>query len=151
MAIEQSATRQAMQNSNEMRAIAAQNLQTTDASIATFIAPKTTVTIPSYTDDDDIVGHIAWIRFTPSNQSVIPASSCWVNVIQHPAWGIASWADALDVYFRPVQLEPGLFEIRTLYNMSPDQNTDYIIEVMVSSLAPGSIQVIDKGDYRSGK
>jgi len=61
------------------------------------------------------------------------------------------WAYALDVYFRPVQLAPGLFEIRTLYNMSADHNTDYIIEVMVSSLTPGSIQVIDKGDYRSGK
>ena len=150
MTIEQSATRTAKANANEMRAIAAQNLKTTDASIATFIAPKARVTIPSHTDQDDIVGHITWIRFTPSKQSVIPASSCWVNVIQHPAWG-RDWADALDVYFRPVQLEPGLFEIRTLYNMSADHNTDYIIEVIVSSLAPGSIQVIDKGDYRSGK
>lgn len=151
MAISPSATRVAKANANEMRAIASQNLLTTDASIATFIAPKARVTIPSYTDDEDIVGHITWIRFTPSNQSVIPASSCWVNVIQHPAWGIESWADALAVYFRPVQLEPGLFEIRTLYNMSPDHNTDYTIEVMVSSLTPGSIQVIDKGVYRSGK
>ena len=151
MAIEQSATRTAKANANEMRAIAAQNLQTTDASIATFIAPKARVTIPSYTEDEDIVGHITWIRFTPSNQSVVPASSCWVNVIQHPSWGIGPWTDALDVYFRPVQLEPGLFEIRTLYNMSSDNSPDYIIEVMVSSLTPGSIQVIDKGDYRSGK
>ena len=151
MASEQSATRTAKANANEMRAIAAQNLQTTDASIATFIAPKARVTIPSYIEDKDIVGHITWIRFTPSNQSVAPASSCWVNVIQHPSWGIGSWADALDVYFRPVQLEPGLFEIRTLYNMSSDHSADYIIEVMVSSLTPGSIQVIDKGDYRSGK
>lgn len=151
MAIEQSATRTAKQNSNEMRAIAAQNLKTTDASIATFIAPKVTVTIPSHTDQDDIVGHITWIKFTPSKQSVIPASSCWVNVIQHPEWRGESWADALAVYFRPVQLEPGLFEIRTLYGMSTDHNTDYIFEVMVSSLTPGSIQVIDKGDYRSGR
>ena len=150
MAIEQSATRTAKANANEMRAIAAQNLKTTDASIATFIAPKVTVTIPSRTNQSDIVGHITWIKFTPSKQSVIPASSCWVNVIQHPAWGSESWADALSVYFRPVQLEPGLFEIRTLYGMSTDQSS-YILDVMVSSLAPGSIQVIDKGDYRSGK
>lgn len=150
MAIEQSATRTAKQNANEMRAIASQNLLTTDAGIATFIAPKARVTIPSHTDQDDIVGHITWIRFTPSNQSVIPASSCWVNVIQHPEWREESWADALAVYFRPVQLEPGLFEIRTLYGMSTDQSS-YILDVMVSSLAPGSIQVIDKGDYRSGR
>lgn len=150
MAIEQSATRTAKANANEMRAIAAQNLQTTDASIATFIAPKVRVTIPSHTDQDDIVGHITWVRFMPSKQSVIPASSCWVNVIQHPEWREESWADALAVYFRPVQLEPGLFEIRTLYGMSTDQSS-YILDVMVSSLAPGSIQVIDKGDYRSGK
>lgn len=150
MAIEQSATRTAKQNANEMRAIASQNLQTTDASIATFIAPKARVTIPSHTDQDDIVGHITWIRFTPSKQSVIPACSCWVNVIQHPEWREESWADALAVYFRPVQLEPGLFEIRTLYGMSTDQSS-YILGVMVSSLAPGSIQVIDKGDYRSGR
>ena len=150
MAIEQSTTRQAMQNSNEMRAIASQNLLTTDASIATFIAPKVTVTVPSKTSASDIIGHITWIRFTPSNQQVVPACSCWVNVKQRPEWWVEEWADALGVYFRPAQLEPGLFEIRTLYNQGLDDR-DYIFEVMVSSLTPGSIQVIDKGDYRSGR
>lgn len=149
MVIEQSATRQAMRNFNEMRAIASQNLQTTDASIATFIAPKTTVTVASRTSTDGIIGHITWIRFTPSNQQVVPACSCWVNVKQRPNW-TPSWASILASYFKPVQIEPGLFEIRTLYNQAPD-NTDYIFDVMVSSLAPGSITVTDKGDYTDGK
>lgn len=149
MAIEQSATRQAVQNSNEMRAIASQNLQTTDASIATFIAPKVTVTVPSRTSTDGIIGHITWIRFTPSNQQVVPACACWVNVKQHPNW-TSSWATPLASYFKPVQIEPGLFEIRTLYNQAPD-NTNYIFDVMVSSLTPGNITVTDKGDYTDGK
>lgn len=149
MAIEQSATRQAMRNFNEMRAIASQNLQTTDASIATFIAPKVTVTVPSRTSTSNVIGHITWVRFTPSNQQVVPACSCWVNVKQHPNW-TPSWASTLASYFKPIQIEPGLFEIRTLYNQSPD-NTDYVFDVMVSSLTPGSITVTDKGDYTDGK
>ena len=149
MAIEQSATRTAKQNINEMRAIASQNLKTTDASIATFIAPKVTVTVPSRTSASDIIGHITWIRFTPSNQQVVPACSCWVNVKQRPNW-LPSWASTLASYFKPVQIEPGLFEIRTLYNQSPD-NTSYVFDVMVSSLTPGSIAVADKGDYDDGK
>lgn len=149
MAIEQSATRTAKQNANEMRAIASQNLLTTDASIATFIAPKVTVTVPSKTSASGIIGHITWIRFTPSNQQVVPACSCWVNVKQHPNW-LPSWASILASYFKPVQIEPGLFEIRTLYNQSPD-DTDYIFDVMVSSLVPGIVTVTDKGDYTDGK
>lgn len=149
MAIEQSATRTAKQNASEMRAIASQNLLTTDASIATFIAPKVTVTVPSKTNTDGIIGHITWVRFTPTNQQVVPACSCWVNVKQQPAY-IESWRDALQVYFRPVQLEPGLFEIRTLYDQGMDER-DYIFDVMVSSLAPGRITVTDKGDYTDGE
>lgn len=148
MAIEQSATRQAVQNSNEMRAIASQNLLTTDASIATFIAPKVTVTIPSKTSASGVIGHTTWIRFTPSNQTTISACSCWVNVKQQPQH-YTSWKDILETYYRPLQLEPGLFEIRTLYNQSPD-NTDYVLEIMVSALTPGSITVTDKGDFSSG-
>lgn len=149
MAIEQSATRQAMRNFNEMRAIASQNLMTRDASIATFIAPKVEVTVPSRTNTSSVIGHITWVRFTPSNQQVVPACSCWVNVKQHPNW-VPSWASTLASYFKPIQIEPGLFEIRTLYNQSPD-DTDYIFDVMVSSLTPGSITVTDKGDYTDGK
>lgn len=149
MAIEQSATRMAKQNINEMRAIASQNLKTTDASIATFIAPKVTVTVPSRTSVSDVIGHITWIRFTPSNQQTVPACACWVNVKQHPNW-IPSWASVLASYFKPVQIEPGLFEIRTLYNQSTD-STNYVFDVMVSSLTPGIIVVTDKGDYTSGK
>lgn len=149
MAIEQSATRTAKQNSNEMRAIASQNLLTTDASIATFIAPKVTVTVPSKTSASGIIGHITWIRFTPSNQQVVPACSCWVNVKQHPNW-LPSWASILASYFKPVQIEPGLFEIRTLYNLGMDAR-DYILDVMISSLVPGRITVTDKGDYTDGK
>lgn len=148
MAIEQSATRQAVQNSNEMRAIASQNLLTTDASIATFIAPKVTVAIPSKTSASGVIGHTTWIRFTPSNQTTISACSCWVNVKQQPQH-YTSWKDILETYYRPLQLEPGLFEIRTLYNQSPD-NTDYVLEIMVSALTPGSITVTDKGDFSSG-
>ena len=149
MAIEQSATRTAKQNANEMRAIASQNLLTTDASIATFIAPKVTVTVPSKTSTDGIIGHITWIRFTPSNQQVVPACACWVNVKHKPAY-VESWEPTLVSYFKPVQIEPGLFEIRTLYNQGMD-GRDYIFDVMVSSLAPGHITVTDKGDYTDGK
>lgn len=148
MAIEQSATRTAKANLNEMRAIAAQNLKTTDASIATFIAPKVTVTVPSRTSTDGIIGHTTWIRFTPSNQTTVPACACWVNVKQQPQH-YTSWKDVLETYYRPIQLEPGLFEIRTLYNQSPD-DTSYVLEVMVSALTPGSITVTDKGDFSSG-
>ena len=149
MAIEQSATRTAKANANEMRAIAAQNLMTTDASIATFIAPKVTVTVPSKTNTDGIIGHITWIRFTPTNQQVVPACACWVNVKQQPAY-VESWEPTLVSYFKPVQIEPGLFEIRTLYNLGMDSR-DYILDVMVSSLVPGRITVTDKGDYTDGK
>ena len=148
MAIEQSATRTAKQNANEMRAIASQNLLTTDASIATFIAPKVTVTLPSRTNTSGVIGHTTWIRFTPSNQQVVPACACWVNVKKQPQH-YTSWKDILETYYRPIQLEPGLFEIRTLYNQSPD-DTDYVLEVMVSSLTPGSTTVTDKGDFSSG-
>lgn len=148
MAIDPSATRVAKANANEMRAIASQNLKTTSASIATFIAPKTTVTIPSRTSASGVIGHTTWIRFTPSTQTTIPACSCWVNVKQQPQY-YTSWKNILETYYRPIQLEPGLFEIRTLYNQSPD-NTAYVLEVMVSALTPGSITVTDKGDFSSG-
>lgn len=149
MAIEQSATRTAKANANEMRAIVGQNLLTTDASIATFIAPKVTVTVPSKTSASGIIGHTTWVRFTPTNQQVVPACACWVNVKQQPAY-VESWESTLVSYFKPVQIEPGLFEIRTLYNQGMDDR-DYILEVMVSSLVPGRITVTDKGDYTDGK